>query len=307
MPGACVILNPRAGRGRAGHQRDELLAALRRAGIEFALSTTTAPNTAPYLAAQAIERGYDIVIAVGGDGTLNEVVNGMVAAQESSGRRAKLALIPIGTDQDFVKVTRGLRVNDIAQTIQQITAGQSRPIDLGRVTVETGTGQVRRCFINGLGLGIDAQVTLESTRLPRLPQGYVWPASIVRALLRYRPTWTRLRFDEYEIQGMTLLATVANGRSQGGSFRLTPDALIDDGLLDICVAGLLRPDQIVRYIPRIVEGRHTGLPQVTMGRARRVQLDTADPVPVAADGEVVVTATRRAVVEVLPGAIEFFG
>ncbi len=307
MPGACVILNPRAGRGRAGRQRDQLLAALRRAGIEFALSTTTAPNTAPQLAAQAIERGYEIVIAVGGDGTLNEVVDGMVAAQEASGRRAKLALVPIGTDQDFVKVTRGLRVNDINHAVQQIAAGRSRPIDLGRVTVEAAAGPLRRCFINGLGLGIDAQVTLESTRLPRLPQGYIWPASIVRALLRYRPTWTRLRFDEYEIQGLTLLATVANGRSQGGSFRLTPDALIDDGLLDICVAAALRPDQIMRYIPRIVEGRHTSLPQVTMGRARRVVLDTADPVPVAADGEVVVTATRRAVVEVLPAALEFFG
>jgi diacylglycerol kinase (ATP) len=283
------------------------MAALHQAGIGCALCTTTAPGTAPYLADQAVERGYDIVIAVGGDGTLNEVVNGMVAAHERSGRRAKLALAPIGTDQDFVKVTHGLRVNDIARTVQQIAAGQSRPIDLGRVTVETAAGWVQRCFINGLGLGIDAQVTIESTRLSRLPQGAVWPAAIGRALLRYRPTWTRLRFDEYEIQGLTLLTTVANGRSQGGSFRLTPDALIDDGLLDICVADVLRPDQLLRYIPRIIEGSHTRLPQVTMGRARRVQLDTADPVPVAADGEVVVTATRRAVVEVLPGALEFFG
>jgi YegS/Rv2252/BmrU family lipid kinase len=307
MPRACVILNPRAGRGRAGRHRDELLAELRRAGIEVAVSTTTAPHTAPGLAAQAVERDYETVIAVGGDGTLNEVVDGMVAAQERSGRRAKLALIPIGTDQDFVKVARGLQVNDIAGAVQQIARGRSRPIDLGRVTVETAAGPVQRCFINGLGLGIDARVTLESTRLLRLPQGYVWPAAIVRALLSYRPTWVRLRFDEYEIQGSVLLATVANGRSQGGNFRLTPDALIDDGLLDICVADTMRLDRIVRYIPRIIEGSHTRLPQVTMGRARRIQLDTADPVPVAADGEVVATATRRAMVEVLPGVLDFIG
>src|SRR5690349_6746820 len=114
MPKVCVILNPWAGRGTAGRRRPELEAALGATGVEYAILATHARGGATELAWQAVERGYDRVVAVGGDGTINEVVNGIKGAEAELGRRAQLGIIPLGTGSDFIKVLDGVEPNDIA-------------------------------------------------------------------------------------------------------------------------------------------------------------------------------------------------
>jgi diacylglycerol kinase (ATP) len=300
----CIILNPWAGRGAAGQRRAELEAALRRAGVSYDLLTTYARGGATELTYQAIERGYGRVVAVGGDGTINEVVNGLLGSRERLGRSAQLGIVPLGTGSDFIKVLDGVQANDLDGAARRLAAGQVRAIDAAKISVSAGTQDLERYFINGLGTGIDAQVAVESLKVTRLKGFAVYLVSVIRALASYKPSPMVVRFDNHEIRKRLLFASVANGRCQGGGFWMTPEALIDDGKLDLCIVERMRLDEIIRYLPRLMEGSHTTLRQVTMGQAQRVEISSNTPIPVATDGEVIATDARQVVVEVLPSAIE---
>jgi diacylglycerol kinase (ATP) len=113
-----------------------------------------------------------------------------------------------------------------------------------------------------------------------------------------------VEYDGNRIHRRLLFASSANGRCQAGGFWLTPDALIDDGLLDLCLVDKMRLDEIIRHIPKVMEGTHTELKQVTISRARNIRVTSAAPIPVATDGEVISTDARSVVVETFPGAIE---
>lgn len=299
----CVILNPWAGRGSAGQRQGELEAALHRARVRFDLVQTHARGGATELTYQALDRGYDCVAAVGGDGTINEVVNGLVGGRERLGRDAALAIVPLGTGSDFVRVLDGVEPNDLHGAARRLAAARTRPIDLGRITVDSPGGTEQRYFINGLGMGLDAQVAVESLKLTGLRGFAVYLMAIIRALAGYKAHMMTVRFDDYEVRRRLLFASVANGRSQGGGFLMTPEALIDDGLLDLCIVEKLRLDQIIRYLPRLMEGSHTSLREVTMGRAHSIEVTCHNGIPVATDGEVVATNATRVRVEVVPGAI----
>lgn len=303
----CVILNPWAGRGLAGQRRGELEQALRAADLSFELVTTHARGGATELTYQAIERGYEQIIAVGGDGTLNEIVNGIVGCRESGGQSAALGIVPIGTGNDFIKALDWEPVNGLGAAVQRLATGHTRQVDAARITVEAGTRELQRCFINGLGMGLDAQVAVESLKLTRLKGFSVYVVAIIRALANYKAHPMTVRFDEYEVRRKLLFTSVANGRCQGGGFWMTPEARLDDGLLDLCMIDKMRLDEIIRHIPRLMEGTHTQLRQVTMGRACRVTITCSRPIPVATDGEVVATDAQKVTVEVLPRALTIVG
>ncbi len=300
----CIILNPWAGRGTAGLRRPELEAALRAAEVDFDLVETHARSGATELTYQAMDRGYDCVAAVGGDGTINEVVNGLLGGRERFGREAALGIVPLGTGSDFVKVLTGVEPNDLAGAARRLAAGRTRPVDVGLISVESPAGVERRYFINGLGMGIDAQVAVESLKLTGLKGFAVYLMAIIRAMASYKAHMMTVRFDDYEVRRRLLFASVASGRSQGGGFLMTPSALIDDGILDLCIVDKLRLDQIIRYLPRLMEGTHTTLRVVTMGRARHIEVTCQNGIPVATDGEVVATAATRVCVDVVPGAVQ---
>ena len=296
-----VILNPWAGRGTAGRRRPELEQALRDAGADFDIVTTHAVGGATELAWQGVERGYGRIVAIGGDGTINEVVNGIKGAEASLGRRTQLGVIPLGTGSDFIKALDGVEANDIHGGIRRAVGERVRAVDLGRVRVGESAP---RFFINALGVGLDAQVAAESLKLTKLKGLAVYLVAIIRALANYKAHPMTVEYDGSRIHRRLLFASSANGRCQGGGFWLTPDALIDDGLLDLCMIDNLRLDEIIRYIPRLMEGTHTSLKQVTMSRARNITITCAAPLPVATDGEVIATDARQIAVEVLPGAID---
>jgi diacylglycerol kinase (ATP) len=299
----CVILNPWAGRGAAGQRREELEAALRHARVHFDLVETHARGGATELTYQAIERSYGCVVAVGGDGTINEVVNGLIGGRQRFGREALLGIVPIGTGSDFVKALDGVELNDIAGAARRLAAGRTRPVDVGLITVDSPGGQEQRYFINGLGMGLDAQVAVESLKLTGIKGFAVYLMAIIRALASYKVNVMSVRYDGNELRKRLLFASVGNGRSQGGGFLMTPEGQIDDGMLDLCIVEKLRLDQIIRYLPKLMEGSHTTLREVTMGRTRHVEVTCQSGIPVATDGEVVATAATRVQVEVVPGAV----
>jgi diacylglycerol kinase (ATP) len=296
-----VIINPWAGRGTAGRRRPELEQALRQTGAEYEIISTHARGGATELAWQGIERGYERIVAVGGDGTINEIVNGIKGAEAALGRGARLGIIPLGTGSDFVKALEGVEVNDVSGGVRRVVGERMRAVDLGRVRV--GDDEPR-FFINALGMGLDAQVAAESLKLTKLKGLAVYLVAIVRALANYKAHPMTVYYDGHRIHRRLLFASPANGRCQGGGFWLTPDALIDDGLLDICLVDKMRLDEIIRHIPKVMEGTHTNLKQVTMGRARNISLTCAAPLPVATDGEVISTDARSVTVETFPGAID---
>ena len=296
-----VILNPWAGRGTAGRRRPELEATLRQYGAEYAILTTHARGGAVELAWQGIERGYDRIIAVGGDGTINEVVNGIKQAEARLGNRVQLGIIPLGTGSDFIKVLDGFEANDIVGGVRRSVGNRTRTIDLGCVHVDE---EEPRYFINALGMGFDAQAAAESLKLTRLKGLAVYLVAIIRALANYKAHPMTVEYDGSRIHRRLLFASIANGRCQGGGFWLTPEAQIDDGLLDLCLVDNMRLDQIIRNIPRVMEGTHGSLKQVTMARARTITASCPATMPVATDGEVVSTAARQVTVETFPDAIE---
>lgn len=301
MKQALIILNPWAGRGSAGARRADLEETLRRAGVTFDLVTTHARGGATELAWQGVERGYPQIIAVGGDGTINEVVNGIKGAEENTGRRAQLGVVPLGTGSDFVKSLDNVEPNDVIGATRRIAEGRSRLVDVGQVRV----GEAEwRYFVNGLGMGLDAQVAAEALKVTRLKGIAVYFLAIIRAVTHYKAHPMTVRFDERSIHRRLLFATVANGRCQGGGFWLTPEAEIDDGLMDLCIVDRMRLDEIIRHIPKVMDGTHTSLRQVTMAQARSIKVECSAPTPVAVDGEVIATDARTVAVETIAQGLE---
>ncbi len=299
----CIILNPAAGRGAAGKARDELEQALRRARVDYRLITTHARGGGMELAAQAVEQGFTCVAAAGGDGTVNEVANGILAARQAGAGDAALGLLPLGTGCDFAKMFPGFDTGGLPGMAYRLAAGRMTTIDVGSISVESGGLEVRRVFVNGLGAGIDAQVAVEVQNLPRLTGLAAYIVASLRALATYKPAMMSVRYDGKSLYKRLFFATVANGRWQGGGFLLTPSAKLDDALLDLCIVPKLRLDEVIRYYPRMFDGSHVELRQITTATAERVEIASAAPFPVATDGEVLTTNARRVCVEVLPRAL----
>jgi YegS/Rv2252/BmrU family lipid kinase len=296
-----VIVNPWAGRGKAGRHLPEIEQELQRSGADFEVQTTHARGGAIELAWRGTESRARCIVAVGGDGTINEVVNGLKGAEAKTGYRPQLAILPLGTGSDFVKVFDTIKANDVKGGIQRALSGQPHQIDLGLVRINA---QPKRFFINALGVGFDAQAAAEALKIRRVGGFMVYILAIGRALMRYRAHPMTVEYGGKRVTRQLLFTSVANGRCQAGGFWLTPHATVDDGLLDLCLVDNMRLHEIARHIPKVLAGRHTRLRQVTMGRAEKVRITCSAPMPVATDGEVLATDARRIQVEVLPHALE---
>lgn len=284
-----IIFNPHAGRGRAARQETAIRSALAAAELEFEFVKTERVDHARELAAHAAEQDrYSAIVGAGGDGTINEIVNGML------GSALPLGIIPLGTGNDFVKVI-DLPPDRPALAAQKLRDGVAGPIDIG---VANG-----RAFINGLGCGMDAQVTVESQRPTRLHGFAVYLVALVRALRHYTSPVMRVRFGNEVIEQRTLFAAIGNGQCQGGGFWLTPDAKIDDGLLDLCVCHHLQLHEIARHLPKVLRGTHTRIKPVRMARVAGVEIEALAPVPFHVDGELISTGIQQVEVTVKPGAI----
>ncbi|PDW00829.1 diacylglycerol/lipid kinase family protein [Candidatus Viridilinea mediisalina] len=302
-----IILNPAAGRGAAGRRRQALESLLRAAGLDYTLVTTHARGGATELTYQALQQGATCVVAVGGDGTINEVVNGLLGGRQQGLGAATLGIVPLGTGSDFAKVLPGAKVGDLASAVQGFVKGATRPVDLGVVRFKAGNQQSSRAFINGLGAGLDALVAVEVAKLRWLTGLPAYIAASLRALAIYRPATMRVAYAGHELHEPLLFATVGNGRYQGGGFQMTPTGKIDDGLLDLCAVKQLPLSQIVRYYPKLIVGSHIKLPVVTTAQIRKLTMSSTQPFPVATDGEVVATDATHVQVEVLAGAVELVG
>jgi diacylglycerol kinase (ATP) len=289
-----VIHNPTAGRGSAAGVWTRIRPVLDAAGVRYRLATTEAPRHAEALAERAAGDGWDAVVAVGGDGTVQQVAAGLVRAAGEA-PSLPLGIIGVGSGNDFVKLF-GLPAQQPEEAARRLLAARPRRVDIGRV------GQ--RYFTNGVGVGFDAQVAIQASRIRRLRGLALYGWALLRVLRDLRAPRIRLTLDEQETieQPMTLV-TVGNGACHGGGFWLCPDARPDDGLFDVCIADALSLPRLLRVLPGVLSGAHVRRPEVTMRRARRVQISSADPLPVHADGEILAEAAHELDIELLPGRL----
>lgn len=280
-----VIVNPWAGRGAGARLLPSLPALLE--GLPCSIVTTEGPRHATELAAAAVREGAGVVVACGGDGTVLEVLNGL------AGTSTALAVLPIGSGNDFIKPLGIPR--DLHAAVRLLHDGAVRRIDLGRA------GDT--CFGNGLGIGFDARVAIETRHFPRLRGFPLYLAALWRAVWRYRPCPMRVEMDGKTLEGRFLMLAVANGRCLAANFWLTPQAEMDDGLFDLCLVRAMPLPVFFYHLPKVTRGRHIHLREVYMARARHVVVESATPLPVHADGEILSEGTTRLEVEILPKAV----
>ena len=275
-----VILNPVAGRRRAVGCGETLRGRLLSAGHLVTIQVTRQAGDAEKFAADAACEPADLVVAVGGDGTLCEVLNGLMAAA----RRPKLGLIPLGTGNDFARCT-GIPL-DVAGAIQTLLSGTSRKVDVGRVEFDDGTS---RHFLNVAGCGFDAlaaQRVNDNRKRPLWRHGKGTPAfmlAIVQEISRLRAA--TLQFNDEEPR-RALLCAIANTASYGGGMRVAPDATIDDGLFDVCIIAEASRIEFLRAFPQVFSGQHLTHPKVSLHRAKQFSLTSNPSLPVLVDGDV---------------------
>ena len=303
-----VILNPYAGRGRGERVAGEIEAAFRRGNVPFEMAQSSAPGEAISLARRARLDGYAIVAAAGGDGTVHEVVNGLAEATPEDEAVRGLAVLPAGSGNDFADVVGAAREFDAA--VHAIREGKTRDVDLGRVEAFDGRNTLRRYFDNNLGMGFEAQVTVESRKIKRLRGFVIYLWAALRALRAYdQPhfelSWTDGDGKVHRAAKQMLLVSIGNTRRTGGAFYLTPDAVMDDGLLDLAFADALSQLGILNLLPRAMT--KTGLygqKAVSFGRLRSASIAVQQPVPVHTDGEILSREIEKLTVEVQPGRLQ---
>ena len=291
-----VILNPKSGGGRAGRLRDEIARELaaRRVGVE--IHETKAAGHAVELAGDVARLRPTLVAAAGGDGTIHDVANGLLR----SGHRIPMAVIPVGTGNDFAKIVPGAETRTAAY--DTIAQPSFRDFDAGYVQWQGG-GEF---FVNGMGTGIDVEVVRQILRLPQLPGPLKYLAGLFRALAVYRPVTLRATLPDEVIEQSVMMFAVGNGICQGGGFYLTPQGRPDDAQLELCVVREIPLWRVPSVLTRVMRGTHGNHPVVTMRGFQNVRIDAVGPEPLffQLDGELREPARASWLeIEVRPGIL----
>lgn len=300
-----VIVNPSSGYGAAGRRLPALEDRLRDALGDLEVERTRGPGDAERLAREGARAGAERVVVFGGDGTLREVVCGILAAD--LGAQTQIGIVPLGTGGDFA---RGLGIpRDPGQAIARLAEGKSLRVDAGRVTWRAPDGRdVRSYFLNVAGFGMSGLVSqrVNASKKTGGPLSYL--LATLRGVATYRCRAARIEVDgECVHDGPVLFAAAANGSYFGAGMRVAPEARPDDGLLDMVIVAEMSKLGMVRRIPRLYAGTHLELPEVTCVRGRRMQATAPDGGELFLDVDGEAPGTLPASFEILPGAIGLFG
>jgi YegS/Rv2252/BmrU family lipid kinase len=302
------IVNPASARGTTARLWQRARQDLDRRGLSFDAYLTQAPGEATVVTRRALQCGISRIVAVGGDGTLNEVLNSYL---DNDGRAlnpaAAIGLLPSGTGSDF---RRSVELMNYAEALRAITGQHTRLLDAMQISFKNERGQqVSRYGFNvvtfGLGGEAVALVNRWRTRWPRWIGGRIrFTAAALLALGRYRNVAVRVLADgEREYQLSTNLIVIANGCFAGGGMRFAPHAAPDDGWLAVILTDQATRLDVIRELPRIQRGSYLANPRVTETRARTISVSSAEPLRMEIDGEL--AGLTPVEVTVLPGCVRF--
>jgi YegS/Rv2252/BmrU family lipid kinase len=298
MPKTMVIVNPNAGKGYGAKISPQIATSLQRLGVAFDLVQTRGVGDAIELARVAAAQGYETIVAVGGDGTTHEVINGIMA--DANGHpTATLGCIPAGSGNDFA-VMNGAPT-DLHEACQVIANGHSQVVDLGLVTID---GSLRRYFDNAVGIGFDGMVTMETRKVKHLRGMALYlPVVLKTIFLTLTTPHVELTIDGQTQKLEALMLVVCNGPREGGAFHLAPEALFDDGLLDIVIAKRVPRLEMLALVPRFMRGTHLSHRAVSTVRGHSVEVRSQEPLYMHVDGEVLVEHAHHVQIEVVPAAL----
>jgi len=297
-----LIVNPAAGGGSAEQAIPQIERALEMQRLPYDIVRTEYPRHAIELAENAAHEGIDIVVSVGGDGTMNEVLNGLMQAKQQRGVTSALGVLCVGRGNDFAF---GVGVSqELDRACRDLGADVRRTIDVGRVA--GGLFPEGRFFGNGVGIGFDAVVGFEAKKLKRLRgfAGYL-VAALKTIFLFFKAPLVLMEMDGDKRQMKTLMVSIMNGRRMGGGFMMAPTSASDDGLFDLCVAQEVGKLGIFALIARFMKGTQASHPAIFTRQARTVHVTAqAGSLPAHADGETLCTEGKELCLEILPRQIE---
>ena len=283
------IVNEHAGKGKTKRRWSKIQRYLQNAGIEHEVCFTSRPQDATEIAKQSSSGNYSHVIAVGGDGTIHEVVNGL------AGQPTVFGMIPTGTGNDLARMFD--LPNDPVRAVERVLHGTQRTIDLLDLN---GT-----YVSNIVGLGFDAAVAKDTNTANWKKRagalGYV--LSVVKMMFAFQPFRLQVELDGKTMvfEGCWLVA-IGNSKYYGGGMQICPDAKMDDGLLDVCIVNNLTRLQLLRFFPTVFSGKHIRLPQVTYMQGKSVRVQTDRPIPIHGNGEIL--GTTPCEINIRPAALQ---
>ena len=283
-----LLVNPAAGRGRAKRRFSRIARYFDNRRLDFDYLFSEGPGHLTELASSFSGSNGVIPVACGGDGTVNEIINGLPRPSPPIG------IIPVGTGDD---IARNLGIpNTIEKACETVVSGSIRSID----AVDTGS----RRYVGIGGAGIDSIVTRRANeyRIP-LPGSALYTAAVFSSLSSFRPFFFSITADDWSYQGKVMFVAVANCSSYGGGMRLSPHSKVDDGLLEVCIVEEMGRLELLRSFPAVFKGNHLGNPKFRIMPATSVRLETDRAADFCADGEFLQPLPVE--ISVLPGLVKF--
>lgn len=291
-----ILLNPYANRWRARSKGPEIESVCRTAGLDYDLSIIPAPGGAEEAAKSALSEGFDVVVAAGGDGTVSEVVNGLITVA-GDGPTAPLGIMPLGTGNDFNDMS--FLPRDLTAAAQTIAKGHTILVDAGQVTVDGET----RYFDNNCALAMEPMVTLEHIRMKRTSGNIRYVLALFKALIKLKAWQMEITWDHGSYDGPAYLLSICNSSRTGGLFPIAPGARMDDGLLDVVLAPEVSKARVLVLITRLFRGTHIFDPQVTHVQTSTLDVKCVPPTPVHADGEIIAETAGHIEYQIIPDKI----
>ncbi len=281
------IVNPAAARGKAVRVAEKVKNICEDRKMDFQLVYTNKSGDATEFAANARDQ-FDCTVAVGGDGTINEIVNGLM------GGNSKLGIVPVGSGNDFV---RALDIpHSLIEVMDILLTMKTQAIDIGKAG--------NRYFQNGLGIGFDAWVVDETLKVHKLRGTAIYMYSVLKTIYSYEPPVVKLQYNDVSREEKFFMITVGNGISLGGGFKLTPNAIVDDGLFDLNIIRNLKKWEIYQNLLSVFAGKHIYLEQVTTDRTDQLTINSEEGFAAHVDGELLSLNLNSLDVKLLPKALE---
>lgn len=311
MPAILIIANPAAGGGSARKLIRKFSELVERYQLDAEIVTTTHRGHAIQLARQAVQDGYQVVAAAGGDGTVNEVINGLLQAREADWNPHQsaatenypaLGVISIGRGNDFA---HGVGVPyELEQAFQTLANGKRRAIDLGQV--KGGNVPDGRYFGNCVGVGFDAMTTIQVMRMPRLGGFLSFFLAVLKTIfIFYKGPVVKLEFNGQEFELPVLMVSIMNGQRLGGGFWLAPNSRPDDYVFDLCIAKQVSRMEILKIIPLFLKGTQAKHPAIGTGQTTHIQITAIQGgLPAQTDGEIISETDKSLEIQLLPHQID---
>ncbi len=297
-----IILNPIAGNGNGLKASPQIVKLLNQHNLSFDLVQTERVGHGIELTRQAVKDGFNTIIAAGGDGTVNEVINGLMLCKQEGLTIPPLGVLCVGRGNDFAG-SMGIPA-DLEVGVQALVDDHRRSIDIGKVT--GGIYPEGRYFGNCVGIGFDAITTIEVHKLPRWGGFLAFLAAVLKTVFLYNkaPLATTV-YDEKTLTQRSLLISIMNGRRLGGGFYMAPNSMPDDGLFDLCIAEQMSSFEVIKMIPHFTRGDQATQPAIKTGQAAHIAITAVDgPLPAQTDGEIICVDGTHLEIEVLPLQLE---